>query len=180
MLLVNKISRKLKMSYQYRSGDFASVGGDPRKGVSGDRAVVCQVSPGAKLPVRAHPTDAGADMFAYVIINGIHAEITIQPGTQVIVDTGIAVKIPAGYAGFIMPRSSMRSKGITGWGDGLIDPDYRGTVKFIIANQGTEPYKIVHGDRIGQMVIKKIELVDFIDGWNDTARGDGGFGSTGK
>jgi dUTP pyrophosphatase len=168
------------MSYQYRSGDFASVGGDHRNGVTGERAIICQVSPGAKLPARAHPTDAGADMFAYIMVDGLPSDITVQPNSQVIVDTGIAVKIPVGYGGFIMPRSSMRSKAITGWGDGLIDPDYRGTVKFIIANQGTQPYIVEHGDRLGQMVIKKVEIVDFIDGWNDTARGDGGFGSTGK
>jgi dUTP pyrophosphatase len=168
------------MSYHYRSGDFASVGGDHRNGIAGEKAIICQVSPGAKLPVRAHPTDAGADMFAYIMVNGLPSTIVVAPDCQSLIDSGISIKVPVGYGGFIMPRSSMRNKGITGWGDGLIDPDYRGTVKFIVANQSGVPYTIAHGDRIGQIVIKKIELVDFIDGWNDTARGDNGFGSTGK
>lgn len=79
-----------------------------------------------------------------------------------------------------MPRSSTRAKGITSWGDGLIDSAYRGTIKIVIANRGESDYKISYGDRIGQIVIQKIELVEFIDIWNDTARGAGGFGSTGK
>lgn len=134
----------------------------------------CMVQPGAQLPVRAHPTDAGADLFSY-------ENCEIYPGEQKLVDTGIAIKIPRGFGGFIYNRSSQGKKGITiPHSVGVIDSDYRGNLKVLLKNISDDPYKISVGDRIAQLVIQPIQLVDFKDIWNDTARGTGGFGSTGN
>lgn len=133
----------------------------------------CQVQPGAKLPKRAHPTDAGADLFSYEYLE-------IYPGEQKLVDTGIAIKIPEGYGGFIYNRSSQGKNGITiPHSVGVIDSDYRGNLKVLLKNIGEDPYKIEVGDRIAQLVIMPVLLTEFTDIWNDTARGTGGFGSTG-
>ena len=134
----------------------------------------CQVQPGAQLPKRAHPTDAGADLFSY-------EDHEIYPEEQKLVDTGIAIKIPEGYAGFIFNRSSQGKKGITiPHSVGVIDSDYRGNLKVLLKNIGEDPYKISAGDRIAQLVIMPVLLPEFKDIWNDTQRGTGGFGSTGQ
>ena len=141
-------------------------------------SIKCLVSPGAKLPERAHSTDAGADLFAW--FEGDTQECEIMPQEQKMIDTGIAVKIPAGYAGFVYNRSSQGKKGIQiPHSVGIIDSDYRGTIKVILKNLGSDPYKIARGDRIAQLIVQKVELVTFHDIWNDTQRGTGGFGSTG-
>jgi len=135
--------------------------------------IPCQVQPGAMLPHRQHRTDAGADLFS-------HETCEIYPGEQKLVDTGIAVKIPEGFAGFIYNRSSQGKKGITiPHGVGVIDSDYRGNLKVLLKNISEDPYKINVGDRIAQLVVQPVQLVDFVDSWNDTQRGTGGFGSTG-
>lgn len=140
--------------------------------------IECLVNPNAKLPQRAHPSDAGADLFAW--FEQDPWQIEIMPHEQKLVDTGIAVKIPVGFAGFVYNRSSQGKKGIQiPHSVGIIDSDYRGTIKVILKNLSNEPYKIQHGDRIAQLIIQKIELATFHDIWNDTQRGTGGFGSTG-
>jgi dUTP pyrophosphatase len=134
----------------------------------------CQLQPGAKLPQRAHPSDAGADLFAL-------ESCEIYPGEQKLVDTGVAVKIPRGFAGFIFNRSSQGKKGITiPHSVGVIDSDYRGNLKVLLKNIGEDPYTIEPGDRIAQLVVQRVELPTFRDAWNDTQRGTGGFGSTGQ
>jgi dUTP pyrophosphatase len=134
----------------------------------------CQLQPGAHLPQRAHPSDAGADLRA------LEAH-EIYPGEQKLVDTGVAVKIPRGFAGFIYNRSSQGKKGITiPHSVGVIDSDYRGNLKVLLKNIGEDPYKIEPGDRIAQLVVQRVELPTFRDAWNDTQRGTGGFGSTGQ
>jgi dUTP pyrophosphatase len=133
----------------------------------------CLPKPGAKLPERSHPTDAGADLFAY-------ENLEIYPNEQKLVDTGIAIKIPHGFGGFVYNRSSQGKKGITiPHSVGVIDSGYRDTIKVLLKNIGDDPYKITAGDRIAQLVIQKVELVQFKDIWNDSTRGTGGFGSTG-
>lgn len=140
--------------------------------------VECLVKPGAKLPQRAHRTDAGADLCAW--FEQEPWQIEILPNEQKLIDTGIAVKIPQGFAGFVYNRSSQGKKGIQiPHSVGIIDSDYRGTIKVILKNLSNETYKISQGDRIAQLVIQKIELATFHDIWNDTQRGTGGFGSTG-
>lgn len=125
------------------------------------------------LPQRANPTDAGADLRSAEALE-------IYPGEQKLVDCGVAVKIPKNYAGFIFNRSSQGKRGITiPHSVGVIDSDYRGNIKVILRNLSEDPYKIEKGDRIAQLVIMPILLCNFVDTWNDTARGTGGFGSTG-
>ena len=126
------------------------------------------------MPQRSHATDAGADLRS-------KDALVIYPGDQFLIDTGIAVKIPEGYGGFVFNRSSQGKQGITiPHSVGVIDSDYRGNIKVLLKNIGDEPYKIEKYDRIAQLVIMPVLLVNFIDAWNDTARGEGGFGSTGK
>jgi dUTP pyrophosphatase len=133
----------------------------------------CMLKPGAKLPERAHHSDAGADLFAY-------ESLEIYPNEQKLVDTGIAIKISQGFAGFVYNRSSQGKKGITiPHSVGVIDSGYRDTIKVLLKNIGDDPYKITAGDRVAQLVIQKVELVGFKDIWNDSTRGTGGFGSTG-
>ena len=104
------------------------------------------------------------------------------------VDTGVAIKIPMGYAGFIFNRSSQGKHRVQiANGTGIIDSDYRGNLKVILINNGVDPYNIIkYETRIAQLVIMPIMLGEFEpwhinDGglWNDTERGTGGFGSTG-
>jgi dUTP pyrophosphatase len=134
----------------------------------------CQLQPGAKLPQRAHPSDAGADLFALEAYE-------IYPGEQKLVDTGVAVKIPRGFAGFIFNRSSQGKRGITiPHSVGVIDSDYRGNLKVLLKNISEDPYLVQPGDRVAQLVVQRVELPTFRDAWNDTQRGTGGFGSTGQ
>lgn len=138
------------------------------------REVHClRVDPNAVLPKRAHPTDGGADLYSA-------QSLEILPGKGALVDTGIAVKIPSGWQGQIDPRSSMRVKGLTCHGTGIIDSAYRGTLKVFIHNMGNDNFVIEkYKTRIGQLSIVPVLLATFVDTWNDTDRGVGGFGSTG-
>ena len=136
--------------------------------------ISCRVNDAKYLPKRAHSTDAGADLKAA-------EDCVIYPGEQALIDTGVAVKIPEGFAGFVFNRSSQGAKGITiPHSVGVIDADYRGNIKVILRNIGGDPYVIKAGEtRIAQLVIMPVVLARFQDIWNDTERGDGGFGSTG-
>lgn len=147
--------------------------------IRGQRYLECLLQPGAQMPKRAHPTDAGADLCAW-FEPGLRGEVDLHPGDQKMIDTGVAVKIPEGFAGFVYNRSSQGKKGIQiPHSVGVVDSDYRGTIKVILKNLSEQVYKIQMGDRIAQLVIQPVELVGFVDIWNDTQRGTGGFGSTG-
>ncbi|MEY2420141.1 MAG: dUTP pyrophosphatase [Acidimicrobiaceae bacterium] len=136
------------------------------------------LDPEAVLPAFAHPGDAGADLVA-------REEVTIAPGGgRAVVGTGIAMAIPDGYAGFVLPRSGLAVRhGITCLNTpGLIDAGYRDEVRIILVNTDpTEPYTVHVGDRIAQLVIQPIERSIFaaVDDLSESARGLGGFGSTG-
>ena len=133
-----------------------------------------RLNPDAQLPQRQHATDAGADLCSC-------EDIDLYPGETKLIGTGIAVKIPIGYAGLIFNRSSQGKKGIIlPNGVGVIDSDYRGELKVLLKNISEDKYKIDFGSRIAQLVIVPIQLATFTDCWNDTNRGTGGFGSTGK
>lgn len=136
--------------------------------------IPCLFADGAKAPQRQHRTDAGADLFSIITTS-------IYPGEQAMVDTGVAVKIPPGYGGFVFNRSSQGKLGVTiPHSVGVIDSDYRGSIKVILKNTGNEPYEIEAGvTRIAQLVIMPVITAEFVDVWNDTQRGTGGFGSTG-
>jgi dUTP pyrophosphatase len=136
--------------------------------------IECRVDDAAYLPCRAHPSDAGADLKST-------EQLEIYPGEQKLVDTGVAVKIPEGYGGFVFNRSSQGKKGISiPHSVGVIDSDYRGNIKVILKNISEDVYKIEVGDRIAQLVVMPVLLCGFVDAWNDTERGARGFGSTGK
>ena len=136
--------------------------------------IACQVADARSLPRRAHATDAGADLFST-------SDLVIRPGEDAMIDTGLAIKIPAGYGGFVINRSSQRMNMITSLGAGLIDSDYRGTIRVFLYNGGKHEYSIkAFETKIAQLVIMPVVLCEFYDAWNDTQRGTGGFGSTGK
>lgn len=112
------------------------------------------------------------------------SDFTLKPGERAIVPTGIAVAIPDGYAGFVQPRSGLAANhgvGIVN-SPGLIDSHYRGEIKVILVNlDPREPFEIRRGEKICQLVFQKVERADFeeVDKLDTTARGEGGFGSTG-
>lgn len=130
------------------------------------------------MPAYATEGDAGADLVA--------AEpMTLEPGGgRALVPTGAAIAIPAGYAGFVQPRSGLALRhGVTCLNSpGLIDSGYRGELKVLLVNTDpSEPFHIERGDRIAQLVIQRVEHATFVevDELPDSERGEGGFGSTG-
>ena len=138
------------------------------------------------LPLPRYETAgaAGADLRANLMPEDRASGFTLDPMRRAIVPTGIRLKIPVGYEMQIRPRSGLAVKfGITLPNTpGTIDSDYRGPLGVALVNLGSEPYTIHHGDRIAQAVVAPVvqvsfEVVDFIE---ETARGAGGFGSTGR
>ena len=113
----------------------------------------------------------------------IDGNLIIEPGKTVIIPTGLALSIPKGYEAQIRPRSGLAAKNKISVLNtpGTIDADYRGEIKVILINLGSEPFKIEKGLRIAQMVICPIvkAQLEEVDDLNETERGDGGFGSTG-
>lgn len=139
---------------------------------------VAKLQDGATLPTRAHDGDAGLDLYA---CEAAH----IGPGERWSVGTGIAVEIPAGHAGFVLPRSGLaREHGIALVNSpGLIDAGYRGEVRVLLLNTDpAETFRIEPGDRIAQLVIAPIALAEPVEtaALADSARGGGGFGSSGR
>lgn len=130
------------------------------------------------LPLPVYATDGAAGMDVVAA-----EERTIAPGERAAVATGIAMAIPQGYEMQIRPRSGLALKhGITvANAPGTIDCDYRGELKVILVNLGFEPYKIRRGDRIAQAVLSPVVRASWLEvhELDDTARGEGGFGSTG-
>jgi dUTP pyrophosphatase len=136
------------------------------------------LDPGVPVPKYQHPGDAGLDLPSRI-------DLVIEPGERSLVPTGLAVSIPPGYAGFVLPRSGLAIKhGITMVNaPGLIDSGYRGELAIILLNTDrTKPFAINRGDRIAQLVIQRVEEVNavIVDELDDTTRGAGGFGSTGR
>lgn len=136
------------------------------------------------LPAYETPGAAGADLRANLPEGARKGGITLAPMARQIVPTGLRVEIPLGYEMQIRPRSGLAAKhGISLPNTpGTIDSDYRGPLGVILINLGTEPYTIQHGERIAQAVIAPVVQARFemVDALSDTARGAGGFGSTGK
>ena len=136
----------------------------------------------ADLQMPAYETDlaAGVDLRAAIDAD---TPLVLQPGARVLVATGLAMALPPGYEAQIRPRSGLAYKhGITVVNSpGTIDADYRGEVKILLINHGTENFTINRGDRIAQMVVAPVTQAKFevVDTLSDTARGAGGYGSTG-
>jgi len=136
---------------------------------------------GLKLPAYETVLAAGADLRAAVRDD---TPMTLSPGERALVPTGFSMALPAGYEAQIRPRSGLAYKhGITCLNTpGTIDADYRGEVKVLLINLGQEAFTIHRGERIAQMVIAPITQPEFVevDVLSETARGAGGFGSTGQ
>jgi dUTP pyrophosphatase len=136
-----------------------------------------RLTPGAELPRRAHPGDAGLDLRSIV-------DLIVEPGERAMVPTGLAVAIPEGHGGLVLPRSGLASKhGLTlANSPGLIDPGYRGEVVVAVVNLDRhDAVPINKGDRVAQLVV--VPVPEFEPQWADelpdSARGGEGFGSTG-
>lgn len=136
---------------------------------------------GLPLPSRASAAAAGFDLSA-AMPEG--APLTLAPGARALVPTGFAIALPDGHEGQVRPRSGLAAKhGVTVLNaPGTIDADYRGEVKVILINHGAEPFVVRRGERIAQLVVAPVTVVDVVeaDALDDTARGAGGFGSTGR
>jgi len=135
---------------------------------------------GADLPLPAYETAhaAGLDLMA-----AIETEVTLVPGKHELISTGLAIALPEGFEAQVRPRSGLAAKhGVTVLNSpGTIDADYRGEIKVILINHGAEPFTISRGMRIAQMVVAPVSQARWIetDDLSETARGAGGFGSTG-
>lgn len=147
---------------------------------------------GAKMPTRAHTWDAGLDLYTPddvcvsmskttpYAFDGFYTGNRVYVGTATI-DTGVHVQIPEGYVGLIKSKSGLNVKhGLTG--EGVIDSHYTGSIKVKLYNHTGEDYHFKAGDKIAQLVILKCELpeLELVDSLEETDRGDGGFGSTGR
>ena len=136
-----------------------------------------RLDPGAALPERAHPGDAGLDLRSVV-------DVDVGPGERAMIPTGVSVAIPEGHAGLVLPRSGLASRqGLTlANAPGLIDAGYRGEIVCAAVNLDRgEPVTIAKGDRIAQLVIVALPEVEpaWVQELPPSTRGEGGFGSTG-
>ena len=135
------------------------------------------LDPALPLPAYARDDDAGADLRATITV-------TLAPGERALVPTGIAVAIPTGHAGFLHPRSGLAARlGLSIINTpGTIDAGYRGEIKVCLINLDPhDAITIARGDRIAQLLVQKVELLDFVevDELDETSRGAGGYGSSG-
>lgn len=132
--------------------------------------------PDVPVPSYAHPGDAGLDLASW-------EDVTIEPGQRVAVGTGLTVAVPGGWVGLVHPRSGLAlTHGVTVVNaPGTIDAGYRGELKVLLVNLGDAPVEIARGDRIAQLLLQRIgrAVVAETDDLDETARGEGGFGSTG-
>jgi dUTP pyrophosphatase len=132
---------------------------------------------GLPLPAYQSQDAAGADLVA-----AVDEDVILAPGERRLVPTGIAIALPQGYEAQVRPRSGLALKqGVTVLNTpGTIDADYRGEIGVILINHGDAPFTVRRGDRIAQMVVAPVVQADFRESaLNETARGTGGFGSTG-
>ena len=136
---------------------------------------------GLELPRQQTAGAAGVDLLAAL---GISDVVSIAPNARAIVPCGFKMALPTGYEAQVRPRSGLAAKhGVTVLNTpGTIDADYRGEIKVILINLGSEPFEIRRGDRIAQMVVAPVSAVSFSERetLDDTERGAGGFGSTGR
>ena len=129
---------------------------------------------GAKMPTRAHDTDAGLDLYA-------RDSCIVEAKDSAIFDTGVHVEIPVGFVGFLKSKSGLNVKhGIVS--EGVIDAGYTGSIVVKLYNHSGYDYRVNAGDKISQLVILPVALVNLqqVDSLDDTERGNGGFGSTGR
>ncbi|WP_025735511.1 dUTP diphosphatase [Mycobacterium genavense] len=143
---------------------------------------IVRLDPRLPLPSRAHAGDAGVDLFSA-------QDVTLAPGHRALVSTGVAVAIPFGMVGLVHPRSGLAARvGLSIVNSpGTIDAGYRGEIKVALINlDPAEPIVVRRGDRIAQLLVQRVELVELVEvasfdeaGLAETSRGDGGHGSSG-
>src|SRR4051812_17569065 len=138
---------------------------------------ITRIAPDVPLPAYAHPGDAGADLVTTV-------DVHLEPGERALVPTGVAIALPEGYVGLVHPRSGLAARfGLSIVNaPGTVDAGYRGEVKVLLVNLDVaSPVVLSRGDRIAQLVVQKVERATFVEvpRLPGSARGDGGYGSTG-
>ncbi|GAA3960455.1 dUTP diphosphatase [Gordonia caeni] len=136
-----------------------------------------RLDPDLPLPARAHPGDAGIDLYSTT-------DLELAPGRRQVVGTGIAVALPFGTVGLVHPRSGLAARAGLSIvnAPGTIDAGYRGEIRVCLINLDPEaPIAISRGDRIAQLLVQKVELPEVVEvsELDDTERGDGGYGSSG-
>jgi len=136
---------------------------------------VKKLNPAATLPAYAHPGDVGLDLYSL-------ENYELKPGERRVFNLGFAMEFPTGYVGRIADKSSLPKNGGLHTMGGIFDAGYRGEYNVMLVNLGAEPYQIEKGHKIAQILIIPVEIVDIeeTDALSETARGLGGFGSTGK
>jgi dUTP pyrophosphatase len=139
--------------------------------------LITRLDPDVPLPSYAHPGDAGADLVTTV-------DVRLGPGERVLVPTGVAMALPDGYVGLVHPRSGLAARhGLSIVNaPGTVDAGYRGEVQVLLVNLDPRtPVQLSRGDRIAQLVVQRVERARFVevDRLPGSARGDGGYGSTG-
>jgi dUTP pyrophosphatase len=139
-----------------------------------EKIEVMRVSPEATLPTRAHPDDAGMDLYSL-------EDVILEPSQGKVTKTGIAMAIPKGFVGMVADRSSLGKRGVKTAG-GIIDAGYRGEIHIVLWNISAEPIQLKRGERIAQLLILPIATPAVVEvaKLDDTQRGAQGFGSTGK
>lgn len=132
-----------------------------------------KLSPGAKMPTRAHADDSGLDLYA------LH-DVWLDAGSVKRIETGVAIEIPKGYEGQVRPKSGLASQSIYVL-LGTIDNSFRGPIEVILSNLSNWHHQIKEGDKIGQLVITPVALpeLELADELSETERGGSGFGSSG-
>ncbi|MBM3549838.1 MAG: dUTP diphosphatase [Alphaproteobacteria bacterium] len=149
--------------------------------MSGIAIAVRRLAHGADLPLPAYATQgsAGLDLLA-----AVDQPVEIAPGARTLIPTGLAIELPEGYEAQIRPRSGLAMKhGITVLNTpGTVDSDYRGEVSVLLVNLGDRPFRLTRGERIAQMVVAPVTRIVWQEqsSLSDTARGAGGYGSTGR
>jgi dUTP pyrophosphatase len=136
-----------------------------------------RIDPDMPLPAYAHPGDAGADL-------ATAEDCVLAPGERRVVGTGIAIALPEGWAAFVHPRSGLAARsGLTIVNaPGTVDAGYRGEIKVCLLNtDATQPVRLTRGDLVAQLVIQQVAAAEFVESGSlpDSARGSGGYGSTG-
>jgi len=157
--------------------DITAGGRPPSTPPHGVEVLIRRLDPALPLPARAHHGDAGVDLFAA-------RDVDLAPGERAVVPTGIAIALPDGYAAFVHPRSGLAARhGVTLVNaPGTIDAGYRGEIAVTMINTDrSTPVRFKRGDRIAQLVIQRVERAVFfeVSTLPGSARGHGGFGSTG-
>ncbi len=135
---------------------------------------VKKITPEARLPIYHHPGDAGLDLFSAV-------DDVIEAGELKAIPTGIKMAIPEGFVGLIWDKSGLSLRGVHRLA-GVVDAGYRGEVRVVMANLGRELFAIQKGMKIAQMLIQPVVTIEVVEAeeLDDTWRGEGGFGSTGR